>query len=81
MFGLKYVIFRPTYTANGRISETSIENRNVIGIFINQLLQGEPLTIFGDGEQTRAFSDIKDVAPIIARSTRTRWGPIIRSSM
>jgi UDP-glucose 4-epimerase len=30
-------------------------------------LQGKPLTIFGDGKQTRAFSYIADVAPTIAR--------------
>ena len=35
---------------------------------MNQILKGEPLTIFGDGHQTRAFSYIDDVAPIIARS-------------
>lgn len=33
---------------------------------MNQLMQGKPLTIFGDGNQTRAFSYIKDVAPYIA---------------
>jgi UDP-glucose 4-epimerase len=42
--------------------------RNVLGIFMNQVMRGEPMTIFGDGEQTRAFSYIDDVAPIIARS-------------
>jgi UDP-glucose 4-epimerase len=29
-------------------------------------MQGQPLTIFGDGTQTRAFSYIADVAPVIA---------------
>jgi UDP-glucose 4-epimerase len=33
--------------------------RNVIGIWIRQSLNNEPLTIFGDGTQVRAFSDIK----------------------
>ena len=35
---------------------------------MNQLMQKKPLTIFGDGKQTRAFSYIGDVAPHIARS-------------
>jgi len=35
---------------------------------MNQILQGQPLTVFGAGEQTRAFSSIDDVAPVIARS-------------
>jgi len=35
---------------------------------MNQLLKGEPMTIFGDGTQKRAFTHIDDVAPIIANS-------------
>ena len=35
---------------------------------MNQAMKGEPFTVFGDGTQTRAFSHIDDVAPIIARS-------------
>jgi UDP-glucose 4-epimerase len=35
---------------------------------MNQLMKGEPMTIFGDGEQQRAFTHINDVAPIIAAS-------------
>jgi UDP-glucose 4-epimerase len=35
---------------------------------MNQILQRLPMTVFGDGSQTRAFSYIGDVAPIIAKS-------------
>ncbi|MFZ4438498.1 MAG: SDR family oxidoreductase [Syntrophales bacterium] len=34
---------------------------NVIPIFAFRMLRGEPLTIFGDGEQTRDFINVKDV--------------------
>jgi len=34
--------------------------RNVLGIWMYQHLNNEPMTIFGDGEQTRAFSYIDD---------------------
>lgn len=34
---------------------------NVIPIFVFQMLQGEPVTIFGDGEQTRDFIHVQDV--------------------
>lgn len=67
MFGLDYVIFRPhnVYGENQNIGD---RYRNVIGIFMNQIMAGNPMTIFGDGTQTRAFSHIDDVAPIIAAS-------------
>ncbi|MEL6537147.1 MAG: NAD-dependent epimerase/dehydratase family protein [Bacteroidota bacterium] len=65
MFGLNYVIFRP-HNVYGPLQNIGDRYRNVIGIFMNQLLQGKPLTVFGDGTQTRAFSAIQDVAPHIA---------------
>lgn len=67
LFGLPYIIFRP-HNVYGERQNTGDKYRNVIGIFINQLMHGHPLTIFGDGEQTRAFSYIGDVAPVIAMS-------------
>ena len=67
MFGLRYVIFRP-HNVYGKHQNFADPYRNVLGIFMSQILRGEPLTIFGDGEQTRAFSHIDDVAPYIARS-------------
>jgi UDP-glucose 4-epimerase len=67
MFGLDYVIFRP-HNVYGERQNTGDKYRNVIGIFMNQILRGESLTLFGDGEQKRAFSYIADVAPYIAKS-------------
>ena len=67
LFGLDYVIFRP-HNVYGERQNIGDRYRNVIGIFMNQLMRGEPMTIFGDGHQTRAFSYVGDVAPIIARS-------------
>jgi|TARA_B100002003_G_scaffold244961_1_gene271952 UDP-glucose 4-epimerase len=67
MFGLDYIIFRP-HNVYGEFQNIGDRYRNVVGIFMNQLLQKSPLTIFGDGKQSRAFSYIGDVAPHIARS-------------
>jgi UDP-glucose 4-epimerase len=67
MFGLPYIIFRP-HNVYGEHQNLGDPYRNVIGIFMNQIMSGRPLTVFGDGEQTRAFSHIDDVAPHIARS-------------
>ena len=67
MFGLNSIIFRP-HNVYGERQNIADKYRNVIGIFMNQTLQGMPMTVFGDGLQTRAFTHIDDVAPIIARS-------------
>ena len=67
MFGLNYIVFRPhnVYGENQNIGD---KYRNVIGIFMNQIMQKLPLTVFGDGTQTRAFSYIDDVAVPISKS-------------
>lgn len=67
MFGLPYTIFRP-HNVYGEYQNIGDRYRNVIGIFMNQAMSGEPFTIFGDGTQTRAFSYIGDVVPDMARS-------------
>jgi UDP-glucose 4-epimerase len=67
MFGLDYVIFRP-HNVYGERQNIGDRYRNVVGIFMNQLLQGQTMTIFGDGTQQRAFTHINDVAPLIAES-------------
>lgn len=67
MFGLNHIIFRP-HNVYGEYQNIGDRYRNVVGIFMNQLMQGQELTVFGNGEQTRAFSYIDDVAPVIAAS-------------
>jgi UDP-glucose 4-epimerase len=67
MFGIDYVIFRP-HNVYGERQNVGDRYRNVVGIFMNQLLQGKPMTIFGDGRQQRAFTHISDIASVIADS-------------
>ena len=67
VFGLDYVIFRP-HNVFGPRQNIGDRYRNVVGIFMNQILQSRPMTIFGDGTQTRAFSYVDDVAPLMAES-------------
>tara|TARA_Y100000992_G_scaffold244525_1_gene175641 strand:- start:2887 stop:3879 length:993 start_codon:yes stop_codon:yes gene_type:complete len=57
-FGLRYNIIRP-HNVLGRYQNIWDRYRNVIGIFIRKTLNGEPILVYGDGEQTRAFSDIQ----------------------
>jgi UDP-glucose 4-epimerase len=67
VFGLDYIIFRP-HNVFGPRQNIGDRYRNVVGIFMNQILQNQPMTIFGDGTQTRAFSFVDDVAPLIAEA-------------
>jgi UDP-glucose 4-epimerase len=67
IFGLDYTIFRP-HNVYGERQNIGDRYRNVVGILMNQALRGEPMTIFGDGTQQRAFTHVADVAPLIAES-------------
>jgi UDP-glucose 4-epimerase len=65
MFGLNYVVFRP-HNVYGEYQNLVDPYRNVIGIFMKQILEDSPMTIFGDGNQERAFSYVGDIVPAIA---------------
>jgi len=65
MFGLDFIIFRP-HNVYREYQNIGDRYRNVVGIFMNQILQGKPMTIFGDGNQQRAFSYIGDIAPVMS---------------
>ncbi len=63
------------FTAEGRLATTSLRYFNVFGprqdpksayaaavpIFIDRAVKQEPITIYGDGEQTRDFVYVKDI--------------------
>lgn len=59
-FGLNYTIFRP-HNVYGEYQNLGDMYRNVVGIFMNRIMQGQPLPVFGDGEQQRAFSYAGDL--------------------
>lgn len=67
LFGINYVVIRP-HNIYGERQFLGDPYRNVIGIFMNRIMQGYPPLIYGDGKQTRAFSYIGDVAPCIAKA-------------
>lgn len=68
--GLDWCIIRP-HNVYGVKQNIWDKYRNVLGIWMFQHLNGEPMTIFGDGEQTRAFSFIDD-------SLEPLWNSAIR---
>ena len=48
----------------------------VVAIFAERLLKGEPVTIFGDGEQTRDFVFVDDVVDAFVRAA-TKGGGLV----
>lgn len=58
--GLKYTIVRPhsVYGPNQNLWDAY---RNVLAIWCRQVLNNEPISIYGDGSQTRAFTYIDDI--------------------
>jgi UDP-glucose 4-epimerase len=57
--GLDWTIIRP-HNVYGIKQNIWDKYRNVLGIWMYQYLNNQPITIFGDGKQTRAFSYIDD---------------------
>lgn len=65
-FHLDYAIVRP-HNVIGVRQNIWDKYRNVIGIWIRRVLRDESITIFGDGKQKRAFSDIRFCLEPMAR--------------
>lgn len=63
-FGLPVVVMRFFNTIGPR--QTGRYGM-VVPRFIRQALSGEPLTVYGDGEQSRCFADVSDVVGAVVR--------------
>jgi UDP-glucose 4-epimerase len=66
-FGLNYVAIRP-HNVYGERQNMAPRGKNVVAVFVNQCLMGQPNTIWGEGNQVRAFTHVDDVAPLFARA-------------
>jgi len=62
--GLDWCVVRP-HNVFGPYQSIWQKHRNVLGLWMRATLEGKPITIFGDGEQRRAFSYIDDVLPAL----------------
>lgn len=63
-YSLEYCIILP-HNIFGKYQNIWDPYRNVLGIWMYQALSDKPFTIYGDGEQTRAFSYIDDILPCL----------------
>lgn len=59
LFGLKTIIFR-YFNVYGERQPLKGQYAPVVGIFLRQRSEGNPLTIIGDGEQRRDFTHVSD---------------------
>ena len=69
--GFEYVILRP-HNVFGERQNMKDPYRNVVTIFMNSLLIGDPLPIYGDGEQVRQLSYIDGVVKQIMERPQVR---------
>jgi UDP-glucose 4-epimerase len=70
VYGLPYVSLR-LFNVYGPRSRTSGTYGAVMGVFLAQKLAGKPLTIVGDGTQTRDFTYVTDVARAFAMAAES----------
>ena len=55
------------------------DDGRVIPNFVRQALDGEPLTVYGDGNQTRSFCHVSDMVKglLLAMNTKEAAGEVI----
>jgi len=72
-FGLPATAFR-FFNIYGPRQDPSSPYSGVISIFVNCLQRNRPVTLFGDGSQTRDFVYVADLADLLARAVHGQEG-------
>lgn len=65
--GFTYTIFRP-HNLYGEYQDMSNPYKNVVALFMRNILEGNTCTIFGEGKMRRAFSYVDDVIDVLEES-------------
>ena len=75
-FGLKCIILRFFNTYGPRMRGGNFYGR-VVDRFVHQALNNEPLTVYGDGKQTRSFTYVQDTIDAVLTATeRGKMGEV-----
>ena len=76
LYGLDTTVLRYFHVYGPR--QESSEVGGVVSIFIRSMLEGKPITIFGDGSQQRSFTYVNDVvkANLLAATTESTGGEV-----
>ena len=72
-FGLPATSFR-FFNIYGPRQDPSSPYSGVISIFVDRLKRNQPVTLFGDGSQTRDFVYVADLVDLLARAVRRTEG-------
>ncbi|WP_426135497.1 NAD-dependent epimerase/dehydratase family protein [Pseudomonas sp. PWP3-1b2] len=73
--GLEPVIFR-FFNIFGPRQDPSSPYSGVISIFSERVQQGVPITVFGDGEQTRDFMYVEDLVDLLVQAIEVPDAPV-----
>ena len=71
VYGMKYISLR-LFNVYGLRSRTSGAYGAVMGVFLKQKLAKKPLTVVGDGKQSRDFINVIDVCKAFIKASKTR---------
>jgi UDP-glucose 4-epimerase len=77
MQGLPYFAMR-MHNVYGEWQNMRDPYRNAVAIFLNQIMRDEPITVYGDGQQVRAFTYVRDIVGtfVAAAHNPAAWGKV-----